>query len=119
MLMRTAGLAPALPPARLDGWAGKGYGPSQFRDRRGVGFQGSAELPTQTASGDLDAIDPQETLADVGRNRFIAPFMPRAGRHASMEAGLRKRRNKAIAPYGPTCRLGGQPGGRQRPTQTH
>jgi hypothetical protein len=37
----------------------------------------------------------------VGRNRFIAPVLPRAGRPPSTEACLGKRRNKAIAPYGP------------------
>jgi len=66
MLMRMAGLAQAPPPARLDGWAGESYGPSQFRDRRGVGFQGRAEVPTQTALGDLDANDPQRTSAQPG-----------------------------------------------------
>jgi hypothetical protein len=41
-------------------------------------------------------------LSDVGRNRFIAPFMRRADQRASMDACLpSKRRNKTIAPYGP------------------
>jgi|SRR5712671_2121891 len=37
----------------------------------------------------------------VGRNRFIAPFLPRADPIPSGGSLLSRRRNKAIAPYGP------------------